>query len=295
MAIKLPITLPAPAKLNLCLLIVGRRADGYHNLQTAFQLLDLHDELGFESLGFQSPGFQSPVKESLGADEFVVAGMPQVSAKDNLVYRAAKLLRDHCGELPRVKITVKKRIPIGAGLGGGSSDAATALVGLNALLGDKLPVSELAALGAKLGADVPVFVHGCSAWGEGVGEVLTPLKIPEATYLLIYPNCHVATQAVFGHSDLTRDSSAITIARFLSLGAGNDCERIVCQLYPEVSAALDWLNQWGPAKMTGTGSCVFLRCESPGDANAIQKEVPSKWQSFVTQGVDRSPLSALVS
>jgi len=294
MAIKLPLTLPftlpAPAKLNLCLLIVGRRADGYHNLQTAFQLLDLHDELLFEPLGSESMA-----DEAEETDQVIVAGMPQVSSADNLVYRAAMLLRDKCGVLPRVKITVKKRIPMGAGLGGGSSDAATTLVGLNALLGCKLSVSELAALGAKLGADVPVFVHGTSAWGEGVGEALTPLKMPEATYLLIYPNCHVATQAVFNHPDLTRDSSAITIARFLSLGAGNDCERIVCQLYPEVSTALGWLNQWGPAKMTGTGSCVFLRCGSLDEAIAVQKEVPSKWQSFIVQGVDRSPLSALVS
>jgi len=280
---KLPITLPAPAKLNLCLLIVGRRSDGYHNLQTAFQLLDLHDELRFELLGQKA------------ADELIVAGMPQVAAKDNLVYQAAMLLSDHCGVLPRVKITVKKRIPMGAGLGGGSSDAATTLVALNALLGCELPISDLAALGSKLGADVPVFVQGTSAWGEGIGEALTPLEMPEATYLLVYPNCHVSTQAVFANPDLTRDSSAITIARFLSLGAGNDCERIVCQLYPEVSTALDWLKQWGPAKMTGTGSCVFLRCESPGDAIAIQKEVPSKWQSFIAKGVYQSPLSALVS
>ncbi|MFT7090284.1 MAG: 4-diphosphocytidyl-2-C-methyl-D-erythritol kinase [Candidatus Azotimanducaceae bacterium] len=281
--ITFPIALPAPAKLNLCLLIVGRRADGYHNLQTAFQLLSLHDELLFEAL------------DKDAADELVVAGMPEVSAKDNLVYQAAILLCDHCRVLPRVKITVKKRIPMGAGLGGGSSDAATVLVALNALLGCNLPVAELAALGSQLGADVPVFVHGASAWGEGIGEALTPLKMPEATYLLVYPNCHVSTKAVFNHPDLTRDSSTITIARFLSLGASNDCERIVCQIYPEVSAALDWLNQWGPAKMTGTGSCIFLRCESPSEANAIQKEVPSKWQSFVAQGVDRSPLSALFS
>jgi len=285
MAIKLPITLPAPAKLNLCLLIVGRRPDGYHNLQTAFQLLSFHDDLRFELLG----------KQSLKEEALIVAGMPEVSPKDNLVYRAGMLLCDYCGILPRVKITVKKRIPMGAGLGGGSSDAATTLVALNELLGCDLSITDLAALGATLGADVPVFVHGASAWGEGKGEALTPLKLPEATYLLVYPKCHVSTQAVFNHPDLTRDSSTITIARFLSLGAGNDCENIVCQLYPEVSEALDWLYQWGPAKMTGTGSCVFLRCESPGEADAIQKEVPSKWQSFIAQGVDRSPLSVLLS
>ncbi|MFT4677606.1 MAG: 4-diphosphocytidyl-2-C-methyl-D-erythritol kinase [Candidatus Azotimanducaceae bacterium] len=276
MAVIFPLSLAAPAKINLCLLILRRRADGYHDLQTAFQLLDLADELRFEP-----------------AEEFTVAELPGVPGTKNLVYKAGMLLAEHCAITPVGKITVTKRIPMGAGLGGGSSDAATALVGLNALWQCGLAKDDLAALGVQLGADVPVFVHGHSAWGEGVGETLTPMELPAATYLLVYPNCHVSTQEVFSHPDLTRDSSAITIARFLSLGARNDCENIVCQIYPEVARVLGWLNQWGPAKMTGTGSCVYLRCESLSDASAIQKEVPSEWQSFIAEGVNRSPLLVL--
>ena len=279
MAVEFPVTLPAPAKLNLCLLILGQRADGYHDLQTAFQLLSLQDEILFEA-----------------SNTLSVTGMADVSEADNLVYRAAMLLADRATKPATGNITVNKQIPMGAGLGGGSSDAATTLVGLNSLWGCGLGVDELAELGAQLGADVPVFIRGYSAWGEGVGETLTPIDLPAASYLLIYPNCHVATGAVFGHPDLTRDSPAITIARFLRLGAGNDCEKIVCRLYPEVAEALDWLDNCcldkrGTAKMTGTGSCVFLRCESSAEAAAIQKEVPSKWQSFVAEGINRSPLA----
>tara|TARA_R110002072_G_C7949797_1_gene533069 strand:+ start:1848 stop:2699 length:852 start_codon:yes stop_codon:yes gene_type:complete len=274
----LPFSLPAPAKINLCLLILGRRANGYHDLQTAFQILDLEDQLLFEE-----------------SEVFTVSGLEGVAETENLVYRAGMLLANQGGVKPTGKISIIKRIPMGAGLGGGSSNAASALVGLNLLWNCGLSLAELAVLGAQLGADVPVFVHGCSAWGEGLGEALTPLELPDATYLLVYPNCHVSTAEVFSHPDLTRDSSAITIARFLSLGAGNDCENIVCRIYPEVGKVRNWLNQWGPAKMTGTGSCVFLRCESPEQAKAIQEEVPSEWQSFVTKGVNRSPLLALKS
>lgn len=271
-----PVTLPAPAKINLCLRILGRRPDGYHELQTAFQLLSLQDELCFEA----DSGFS-------------VAGMEDIAESDNLIYRAARLLMDKASIQPTGRITVTKRIPMGAGLGGGSSNAATALVGLNHLWQCGLTTDELAALGAGLGADVPVFVKGYSAWGEGVGERLTPIELPAASYVLIYPNCHVSTVEVFSHPDLTRDSQAITIARFLSLGAGNDCENIVCRLQPEVAAALRWLKQKGPAKMTGTGSCVFLSCATSAEAFAIKKEIPSKWQSFVADGVNRSPLSFL--
>jgi 4-diphosphocytidyl-2-C-methyl-D-erythritol kinase len=274
MALDFPVTVPAPAKINLCLLILGRRTDGYHNLQTAFQLLNLQDDLLFEADA-----------------EFSISGMADTPLSDNLIYRAAALLMDKATVPATGKITVSKRIPMGAGLGGGSSNAATALVALNQLWRCGLTCDELANLGARLGADVPVFVRGYSAWGEGVGESLTPLELPSASYLLIYPNCHVATSEVFAHPDLTRDSQAITIARFLSLGAGNDCENIVCRIYPEVARALDWLKQKGPAKMTGTGSCVFLRCRSSAEAIAIQREVPSEWQSFVAEGVNRSPLS----
>lgn len=275
MAITFPVVLSAPAKINLCLKIVGRRADGYHNLQTAFQLLDFCDQLSFSA-----------------ADRLVVEGVADVEMEQNLVYRAAKLLEPYAAE-PFARIKVEKMIPMGAGLGGGSSDAATTLVGLNQLWQCGLSIQALCDLGQSLGADVPVFIQGQSAWGEGVGESLTPLELPDQAYLLIYPNCHVGTAEIFAHPELTRDSQAITIARFLSLGVEdteNDCESVVCQLYPEVSRALEWLGHFGPAKMTGTGSVVFLPCESLSRAQAVQSEVPPEWQGFVAQGVNQSKL-----
>ncbi len=273
MGVNLPLRLSAPAKINLCLLILGRRDDGYHNLQTAFQLLDLSDTLIFSE-----------------SDRFTVDGVPDVATDDNLIVRAARLLMPHAKKPATGRIQVEKRIPMGAGLGGGSSNAATALVGLNMLWQCDLSESDLCDLGRSLGADVPVFIRGGSAWGEGVGERLTPLELPECAYLLVYPNCHVATKEIFTHPDLTRDSSAITIARFLSLGAGNDCESVVCQMYPEVGKALNWLRNFGPAKMTGTGSCVFLPMDSVADALRLQESVPSTWQSFVTSGVNQSKM-----
>jgi 4-diphosphocytidyl-2-C-methyl-D-erythritol kinase len=273
MALDFPITLAAPAKINLCLRILGRRKDGYHNLQTAFQLLDVADTLTF-----------------VAAEHLSVAGVPDVAASDNLIMRAARLLEPHAKRPAGAEITVNKVIPMGAGLGGGSSNAATTLVALNELWQCGLTVAELSELGRQLGADVPVFVQGQSAWGEGVGEALMPLKLPEQAYLLIYPNCHVPTAEIFTHPDLTRDSTAITIARFLSLGAGNDCESIVCRLYPEVGKALNWLRNFGPAKMTGTGSTVFIPCESVTDAEQIKAKVPASWQAIVASGVNQSKL-----
>ncbi len=273
MAIELPITLSAPAKINLCLKIIGRRPDGYHNLQTAFQILELADQMTFSE-----------------SAELVIAGMNNVDSADNLIFKAAKLLEPFANSAIGVKIEVNKVIPMGAGLGGGSSNAATTLVALNKLWKCGLSMRKLMDLGQSLGADVPVFVAGQSAWGEGVGEALTPLELPDQVYLLLYPGCHVATAEIFAHPQLTRDSSAITIARFLSLGAGNDCESVVCQMYPEVGKALNWLRNFGPAKMTGTGSCVFLPMDSVADALRLQESVPSTWQSFVTSGVNQSKM-----
>ena len=273
MALAFPMTLPAPAKINLCLRILGRRADGYHELQTAFQILDVADELTFSE-----------------ASELLVSGAEGVPMEEDLVYRAAKLLEPSATRPATAHIDVSKVIPMGAGLGGGSSNAATTLVALNQLWGCGLTEAELCELGRELGADVPVFIQGYSAWGEGIGEALTPLNLPEQVFLLVYPNCHVSTAEVFSHPDLTRDSSAITIARFLSLGAGNDCENVVCRLYPEVAMSLDWLNNFGSAKMTGTGSCVFLPCESMDSAKAVQSKVPAEWQAFVAIGMNQSKL-----
>jgi len=266
-------SLSAPAKINLCLLISGRRSDGYHNLQTAFQLLDICDTLRFEL-----------------SDDLNVNSTIDLPLETNLVYRAAKLLQDFSGTQQGATIHLNKSLPMGAGLGGGSSDAATALLGLNRLWGLDIPVDELMQLGRQLGADVPVFVFAHSAWGEGIGEVLTPLRLEKSYYLIISPDCHVDTGRIFSHTDLTRDSSTITIARFLEHGARNDCESIVRQLYPEVDEALLWLNKWGPAKMTGTGSCVFLAFDSRLDAERVAGEVPERWSTFVAEGLNKSPV-----
>ena len=287
MALEFPVTLPAPAKINLCLKILGRRADGYHDLQTVFQLLDFGDQMTF----------RASEKLNVSFTEGLAGSVPQ---EENLVFRAAKLLKPYAKSAPNADITIDKTIPMGAGLGGGSSNAATALVGLNLLWNCGLEESALCELGRSLGADVPVFIQGFSAWGEGVGEVLDPIELPEQAYLLVYPNCHVSTAEIFSHPDLTRDSSAITIARFLSPGvrddcAGNDCEKVVCQLYPEVSRALDWLSQFGPAKMTGTGSTVFLPCDSLEIALSVKSKVPAEWQPFATSGVNQSKLKVEIS
>lgn len=267
------LTLSAPAKLNLCLLITGRRPDGYHNLQTAFQMLDICDTLSFEV-----------------SDNLTVEANVDLPVETNLVYLAAKLLQDFSGTTQGAAINLNKVLPMGAGLGGGSSDAATTLLGLNRLWELNVSVDELMHLGRRLGADVPVFVFAHSAWGEGIGEVLTPLRLQKSCYLIVSPNCHVDTGRIFSHTGLTRDSATITIARFLEHGARNDCESVVRQLYPEVDEALLWLNKWGPAKMTGTGSCVFLAFDSRLDAESVAEEVPEKWTTFVAEGLDKSPV-----
>ncbi|MFB0969499.1 MAG: 4-(cytidine 5'-diphospho)-2-C-methyl-D-erythritol kinase, partial [Pseudomonadales bacterium] len=183
-----------------------------------------------------------------------------------------------------------KFLPLGACLGGGRSDAATSLLGLNRLWNLNISAEELMRLGRQLGADVPVFVFAQSAWGEGIGEVLTPLVLKSSFYLIVSPNCHVDTARIFSHPELTRDSSTITIARFLEHGARNDCEIVVRELYPEVDEVLLWLNKWGPAKMTGTGSCVFLQFDSRLEARSVAKQVPEQWTTFVAQGLDKSPV-----
>ncbi|MDG1204373.1 MAG: 4-(cytidine 5'-diphospho)-2-C-methyl-D-erythritol kinase [Pseudomonadales bacterium] len=268
-----PFTLSAPAKINLCLLITGRRADGYHDLQTAFQMLDICDTLSFKL-----------------SDQLTVESNIELPVQTNLVYLAAKLLQEFSATNQGATIYLDKLLPMGAGLGGGSSDAATTLLGLNRLWQLGIPVDALMQLGRQLGADVPVFVFAQSAWGEGIGEVLTPLVLAKSYYLVVSPGCHVDTGRIFSHPELTRDSSSITIARFLEHGARNDCENVVRQLYPEVDEALLWLNKWGPAKMTGTGSCVFLPFDSRLDAESVARQVPEQWTAFVAQGLDKSPV-----
>ena len=272
--------LSSPCKINLFLHVTGRRADGYHDLQTAFQLLDYSDEICIE-----------------GSDTLLVEDMPGVKGEDNLVYQAAKLLKSHgqnSGLLDKktagAKIVIEKRTPMGAGLGGGSSNAATVMHGLNLIWGLGLSIKELCALGLSLGADVPVFLAGYSAWGEGVGEKLAPIELPAKWFLVVKPSCEISTGEIFSNPELTRNTSPITIARFLEGGARNDCEVIVRKLYPEVDEALVWLSHRGLARMTGTGSCVFIELDSKEQADDIRAQLPGAWQSFVAEGINQSPL-----
>lgn len=267
---------PAPAKLNLCLHIVGRRSDGYHLLQTAFQFIDLCDELSF-------------YKREAGVIERI-AGPQQVPAESDLVIRAARLLAAHAGINLGVAISLTKRIPMQAGLGGGSSDAATVLVALNQLWRLGLSVDELAQLGLQLGADVPVFVRGRAAWAEGVGEMLTSVDFPESCYLVIDPGVSVSTAEIFQASELTRDTPLTTIRAFLSEGGHNDCTSTVRGRYPAVAQAIDWLGKFGEARLTGTGACVFAAMPNRQEAERVCAALLQQWRGFVVQGCNESPL-----
>jgi 4-diphosphocytidyl-2-C-methyl-D-erythritol kinase len=271
---------PAPAKLNLFLHILGRRPDGYHELQTCFQFVDLCDEITIE---VRPDGMIRRAVE--------IPGLP---AEADLCIRAAKALQAASGSALGADISLAKKIPVGGGLGGGSSDAATCLHALNHLWGVHWPREKLAALGLKLGADVPVFVHGRVAWAEGVGERLTPLYPPlapiEANYLILKPNVFVSTAAVFQDPELTRNSAPITIHGFLASGGRNDCLGVVRRRYPEVAHALDWLSVFGSARLTGTGACVFLACETLDLAQEIMRKVPPEFEGFLARGLNDSPL-----
>lgn len=271
---------PAPAKLNLFLHLTGRRADGYHELQTLFQFLDFGDSLKFEW------------RE--GAEIRLMDSLDNVEQQNNLIFRAARLLQTTCNIHSGVDIYLKKRLPMGGGLGGGSSDAATTLVVLNSLWQCGLNKQQLAALGLQLGADVPVFIGGHAAWAEGVGEKLTVAFPPEPWYLVVKPDCHVSTAEIFSSGELTRDCEAITISRFLSGEGRNVCEPVVCKRHPEVAQALDWLAQYGPARMTGTGACVFVSFSSHAQAQGVADVLPDDWQAFVAKGCNVSPLKASV-
>ncbi len=268
---------PAPAKLNLFLHVTGRRPDGYHELQTVFQLIDLADSLDFE------PRTDGEIRR--------VGGPAEVPAEDDLCVRAARRLQAACGiERRGVDIRLDKRIPIQGGLGGGSSDAATTLVALNEIWGLRLAPSLLAELGLTLGADVPVFVLGRTAWGEGIGERLTPLELPERHFAVVFPGVGIPTADVFQAPELTRKTPETTIRGFLKAGGRNDCEPVVTGRSPEVRRALAWLSQRGEARMTGTGSCVFAAFADRGAATAALDGLPPEWRGFVARGLDRSPL-----
>lgn len=268
----------SPAKLNLFLHITGRRPDGYHQLQTVFQLVDLCDTLTFKTDRLPAGVL------SLRCDQ------PQVPLDDNLILKAARRLRD-LADQPQLsaEITLQKRIPMGGGLGGGSSNAAVTLLALNQLWSLGFSRQRLAELGLELGADVPIFVLGKNAWATGVGEELEPLELPPRHYLILWPRVHVATGDIFSHQQLTRDSAAIKIADFLAGRGRNDCEKVVCRLYPEVEEAMNWLNAFGRARLTGTGSCVFTSFDSREDAEKILDQVPARFKGYVASGLNCLP------
>ena len=267
----------APAKLNLFLHILGRRNDGYHNLQSLFQLLDFGDDLHFET--------DTSGTISLHLDSN--SEIKKIPMDDNLIIRATELLRANYGRNQLgVSITLTKRIPIGSGLGGGSSNAAATLKALNKLWNCGLEKQELATMGLELGADVPVFVWGKSAWAEGVGERLEAIEIEPCWYLVINPNSIVSTAQIFSQENLTRNSPAIKMADFLAGRAKNDCEAVTRNLHPEVNEALNWLGQFSEARMTGTGSAVFSRFENEAAAQAVFAKRPSSLNGFVARGIN---------
>lgn len=273
---------PAPAKINLFLHITGRRDDGLHELQTLFQFLEFGDALAFRLR--QDGRIERPI------------GPAAIAQQDDLALRAAYLLQETTGETRGVDIALTKHVPVGGGLGGGSSDAATALVALNHLWQAGLKQAELAALALQLGADVPVFVGGFAAWAEGVGEHLTPAEPREPWYLVVVPPLAIATGEVFSDPELTRNRAPITIRDFLSHGGGNDCEPVVRRRFPEVGEALDWLAANGTTpRLSGTGACVFGAFADEDRARVAYTNLPACWRGFVARGTNRSPLSARMS
>ena len=288
------IELPAPAKLNLFLHVVGRRADGYHELQTVFQFVDLADR----------------VRIARRADGLLrrTVAIPGVAEADDLVIRAAELLRDEFGVEEGVDIAVEKRIPLGGGLGGGSSDAASTLVGLDRLWNLGVDAERMAALAAKLGADVPVFVRGAASWAEGVGERLSPIVLERPWYVLIVLPFAVSTADVFGAPALTRNTPGLRISQLLRSGEGsadspariapllaatrNDCEPVVRAMHPPVGEAIDWLSQHSRGRMTGTGATAFAPFDTREQALEVANAVPAPWRGLVAKGLNRSPLLA---
>ena len=267
---------PSPAKLNLFLHILGRYDNGYHQLQTLFQILDRGDELAFELVSSN--------------DITLSPSIPGVNDEDNLIIKAAKLLKEHCGINRGVNIFLRKNLPMGGGIGGGSSNAATVLVALNALWNCKLDTSELAALGLKLGADVPIFVEGHTGFAGGVGEAITATELNEQWYLVVNPGIHVGTADIFRESSLPRNTPAIEWDNYTFDATHNDCQTIVCDRHPEVALFLQWLLQFAPSRMTGTGACVFAIFSDEISARRVLDTLPGKWTGFVAKGVNTSPL-----
>ncbi len=275
--------LPAPAKLNLFLHITGQRKDGYHLLQTVFQFLDYSDQI---HLSLNDTGeIRRVVADTL---------MQSIPESEDLTLRAAALLQQKTGVKQGIDISVNKILPMGGGLGGGSSDAATVLLGCNQLWNCGLSRDELAEIGLQLGADVPVFVRGFSAWAEGVGEQLTPIEPVESWYIVVRPNDSISTVEIFRQEGLTRDCQPITIAHFLAGHGINVLESEVRKLSPEVDEALNWLSAYSPARLTGSGSCIFSAVSDKQTAENILNKLPEKWKGFIAKGRNISPLESFL-
>ena len=267
---------PSPAKLNLFLYINGRTENGYHELQTLFQFVDHGDEL--------------TIQANDSGEITISPEIEGVPLKDNLIWKAATALQRFANCSYGAHIDLHKILPMGGGIGGGSSNAATALVALNYLWQTNLSDDELAEIGLALGADVPVFVRGFSAFAEGVGEKLSPAHPDEKWYLVVRPNVSIATADIFGHPDLTRNTPKRDLETLLNTPSVNDCEKIVRMLYPEVDKQLSWLLQYAPSRLTGTGSCVFAEFSSKSEAETILAQLSDKVSAFVAQGRNVSPL-----
>ncbi len=267
---------PAPAKLNLMLRVVGHRADGYHELQTVFQFIDRKDELSFDLRDDGEIRLLTPT-----------AG---IAPRDDLCHRAACALQRATGCRLGVDIGLRKNLPMGGGLGGGSSDAATTLVALNQLWATGLDATQLQAIGLRLGADVPIFIHGHAAWAEGIGERFEPFEPATDWYLILVPDCHVSTAEIFAQPDLTRHSPRIKIRDFLRGDSRNDCLPVVRRRHPQVASALDWLNQFAEPRLTGTGACVFAAFADEQAAREAYRALPANFEGFVARGINRSPL-----
>jgi len=271
-----PLIFKSPAKLNLMLHITGQRDDGYHLLQTVFQFIDLYDHLTFE----------------VTQDGSITRTDSQTSVEkaDDIILQAATLLQSKYQVTLGLRYSIEKNIPIGGGLGGGSSNAATTLMVLNKLWKLNLEQSELATLGLELGADIPVFIEGKSAWASGVGEELTPLDLPKPWYVVIYPQVFVSTGEIFASEQLTRNCDPITIRAFLTGAGCNVCEPVACQLYPGIQKSIDWLNQYSKAKMTGTGACIFASFDSLEQAESVRSLAPKYWSAFVVKAMNQNPI-----
>jgi 4-diphosphocytidyl-2-C-methyl-D-erythritol kinase len=272
---------PAPAKLNLFLYITGQRSDGYHELQTLFQFIDRCDYL--------------TICTNNGNDIKIIPDLQDVPLESNLIYKAAMLLKRHTDCQLGATIELEKNLPMGGGLGGGSSDAATTLVALNYQWDLKLSDKELAELGVTLGADIPIFIHGKTAIAEGVGEKLTSVTLTQPHYLVAVPNCHVSTPAVFKNPLLKRDTKKRSHEQLMSDNWTNDCQDCVKKNYPEVAKTIDWLLEYAPTQMTGTGACVFSTFDHANEAESLAQKTPEWLNCFTTEGLNISPLRELLA